>query len=210
MSKLERALGVSAVTRQVGAQGKPAARDRILLAAARRFASASYEEVSLRDIAGDVGVDVAYVHRSYGSKANLFEAALQAASGGTPLDDLGGVGRDAFAAALVARLVEKEQQRPIDGVDPMDIIIRSLASRNASDVLRDKARREFLQPIARRLEDQGELRASTIIALLMGFGIARDLLRLDPLVATENETQMRQLLEAAIDALAKTPLDAPS
>ena len=197
------------MTKKVGVQGK-SARDRILLAAVKRFASASYDEVSLRDIASDVGVDVAYVHRSYGSKANLFEAAIQAASGGAPLDELGDVGPDDFAAALVARLVEKERQRPIDGIDLMDIIIRSLASRNASDVLRDKARREFLKPIAGRLQDQGELRASTIIALLMGLGIARDLLRLDALVAPGNETQVRQLLEAAVDALANTPLDEPA
>ena len=92
--------GGSAVAKKVAVQGK-SARDRILLAAVRRFASASYEEVSLRDIASDVGVDVALRPSQLRFEANLFEAALQAAAGGTPFDELGDVAPDDFAAALV-------------------------------------------------------------------------------------------------------------
>jgi len=42
--------------------------DRILAAAVKRFATNSYEATGLRDIASDAGVDVAYVHRRFGSK----------------------------------------------------------------------------------------------------------------------------------------------
>lgn len=44
------------------------AKERILKAAIRRFARHSYEDTGLRDIANDADVDVAYVHRSFGSK----------------------------------------------------------------------------------------------------------------------------------------------
>jgi len=66
---------------------KPAAqpardtRERILEAAIRQFSRRSYEQTGLRDIATDVGVDVAYVHRCFGSKENLFAEALRAAIG---------------------------------------------------------------------------------------------------------------------------------
>ncbi|TXH17031.1 MAG: TetR/AcrR family transcriptional regulator, partial [Gammaproteobacteria bacterium] len=55
-----------------------ATRDRILNAAILRFARSSYESVGLRDIAADAGVDVAYVHRCFGSKERLFAESLEA------------------------------------------------------------------------------------------------------------------------------------
>jgi AcrR family transcriptional regulator len=45
-----------------------ATRDRILNAAMERFSRTSYEQTGLRDIAADVGVDVAYVHRCFARK----------------------------------------------------------------------------------------------------------------------------------------------
>ena len=52
-------------------------RGEILCAARRRFLAESYENVGLRDIAGDVGVDVALVGRYFGSKDALFREVLQ-------------------------------------------------------------------------------------------------------------------------------------
>ncbi len=52
----------------------------ILEAATVRFAHYSYEDTRLRDIAADVDVDVAFVHRSFGSKAQLFSEAVNAAA----------------------------------------------------------------------------------------------------------------------------------
>lgn len=54
-----------------------ATRRRIIDAAAARFARQSFEETGLREIAADAGVDVAYVHRSFGSKERLFEETLR-------------------------------------------------------------------------------------------------------------------------------------
>ncbi len=53
-------------------------RDRILKAAILRFSTHSYDHTGLRDIAADVGVDMAYVHRSFGSKEKLFYEAVKA------------------------------------------------------------------------------------------------------------------------------------
>ena len=49
------------------------------------FARMPYCDTSLRDIAAAAEVDVAYVHRSFGSKAEIFRHALAALD---PLDGL--------------------------------------------------------------------------------------------------------------------------
>lgn len=51
-------------------------RAEMLAAARRRFLMESYENVGLRDIARDVGVDVALVSRYFGSKEELFREVL--------------------------------------------------------------------------------------------------------------------------------------
>src|ERR1043166_5110328 len=60
---------------------RDAARTRRLLldAARRRFASTGYAATTVRDIADDVGVNVALVNRYFASKEGLFEACLAAA-----------------------------------------------------------------------------------------------------------------------------------
>ncbi|TDD19687.1 TetR/AcrR family transcriptional regulator [Nonomuraea diastatica] len=52
-----------------------ATRQALLEAARQRFARDRYEAVSVRDIAADVGVNVALVYRYFGSKAGLFAMA---------------------------------------------------------------------------------------------------------------------------------------
>ncbi|MEO3891515.1 helix-turn-helix domain-containing protein [Nonomuraea sp. B5E05] len=52
-----------------------ATRQSLLEAARQRFARDRYEAVSVRDIAADVGVNVALVYRYFGSKAGLFAMA---------------------------------------------------------------------------------------------------------------------------------------
>ena len=54
-------------------------RERILEAAIEHFSRRSYEETGLREIASAARVDVAYVHRCFGSKKRLFADAVSAA-----------------------------------------------------------------------------------------------------------------------------------
>ena len=65
-------------TRIIRPTAEDTTRERILKAAMLRFSTYSYEETGLRDIATDVGVDTAYVHRSFGSKEKLFREAVDA------------------------------------------------------------------------------------------------------------------------------------
>ena len=60
-------------------------KERILNAAMLLFARMPYSDTSLRDIAAAAEVDVAYVHRAFGSKAEIFRHALLALE---PIDDI--------------------------------------------------------------------------------------------------------------------------
>ena len=53
-----------------------ATRQAILDVARERFTAHSYDDVGMRDIAREVGVDAALVSRYFGSKEDLFTAAL--------------------------------------------------------------------------------------------------------------------------------------
>ena len=63
------------------AKNAAATRQAMLVAARRRFLQESYENVGLRDVAGDAGVDVALVSRYFGSKEELFKEVLRGDGG---------------------------------------------------------------------------------------------------------------------------------
>lgn len=176
---------------------KPNTRDLILQAAIARFCKNSYDETGLRDIAGDVGVDVAYVHRSFGSKERLFLAALDASTDGGVVEQMLS---DEPLSSTIACLVADTQTRKSQGTEPLDIILRSLSSQKASAILRDKVQAELVEKLSEKMTGPVELRASMIVAVLLGTGIARNLLKL-PAFETTPEHQIRQMVENILDAI---------
>lgn len=72
---------------------RASAKARILRAAMLLFARQPFSETSLREIATEAQVDVAYVHRAFGSKIEIFQQALHELhvvdpnqTEGTPMD----------------------------------------------------------------------------------------------------------------------------
>ncbi|MBY6411228.1 TetR/AcrR family transcriptional regulator [Rhodococcus sp. BP-252] len=56
--------------------GRSGTKDAILTVARRRFAEAGFDRASVRSIASDAGVDSALVHHYFGTKRDLFVAAV--------------------------------------------------------------------------------------------------------------------------------------
>jgi AcrR family transcriptional regulator len=56
--------------------GKTGTKDAILTVARRRFAETGFDGASIRSIASDAGVDSALVHHYFGTKRDLFVAAV--------------------------------------------------------------------------------------------------------------------------------------
>jgi AcrR family transcriptional regulator len=182
-----------------GHRGKSAETTRLaMLAAARgRFMRESYENVGLRDIAGDVGVDVALVSRYCGSKEELFREVL-------------GVGRkeilpadfsnDAIPAYLASLFLSQEDDAN-ENVERQLILLRSATSPTASKIVREALRRDVLIPLAERLGgDRPELRASSSMGVWMGMTIMRTIIAVESLDPPdpEIERKLRLLFEAAL------------
>jgi AcrR family transcriptional regulator len=181
-------------------QLKVTTRERILEAAIRRFSRQSYEATGLRDIAADVGIDVAYVHRSFGSKERLFAAALEASI--QPERFLAGNPRD-LAATLARQVLARDIVHGSDEIGPLDIVIHSLSSPEASRVLREAIVSDFINPLAGKLDCQTASPAALIAALLVGVGILRSVLGVAPLLDAE-QSVLERMMTDAIDGIIKT------
>jgi AcrR family transcriptional regulator len=162
-------------------------------AAIRRFSRQSYEATGLRDIAADVGIDVAYVHRSFGSKERLFAAAVEASI--QPERFLAGSPRD-LAATLARQVLARDIVQGSDEIGPLDIVIHSLSSPEASRVLREVIVNDFINPLAGKLDSRTASPAAMIAALLVGVGILRSVLGVAPLLEADRVFLERMLTDA--------------
>lgn len=176
-----------------------ATRARILHAAMLRFAQYPYEEARLRDIAADAGVDVAHVHRSFGSKALLFQQVLSSAFQARRMleEDDGPV-----AEHMVERVLEPSLDREMRLIDPLDIVIRSLLSREAIPIIREALLLELVEPLSRRLVVPAPQRAALLAACLGGISLFRNVLRVDPL---QDDDTLRPLVHGIITAALGEP-----
>lgn len=173
-------------------------RDRILNAAIARFSRHSYEATGLRDIAADVGIDVAYVHRSFGSKERLFAAAVEASL--QPERFFAGAKAD-----LATDLTNHVLVRDADEIAPLDIVVHSLSSPEAASVLREVVVRNFITPLANKLEMSSQTPASLIASLLLGVGILRSVLGVAPLCDADRAALQQMLAEQVASLCAAKP-----
>lgn len=153
------------------------AKERILQAAIRRFSSQAYEETGLRDIAADAEVDVAYVHRSFGSKEQLFAEVLVAT---VQPERLLCSDPRSFSHHLVGEVFQRHSISSNPDTGPLAILVRSLSSPAAASVIRESILRDLIEPMGQHLEEPAKLRTSVICALLLGVGLLRDVVKIPP------------------------------
>ena len=175
-------------------------RSEILAAARGRFLAESYENVGLREIAGDVGVDVALVSRYFGSKDNLFREVLRAGKEEKFKLDIPAAELPAYLASLVAR---QEECAESEQIEKLLIILRSASSPVASEIVRETVRCDVLEPLARLLggPDAAE-RAALILSILFGSTLLCTIMGMEPCI--DDDAAMRakltRLFEAALAA----------
>lgn len=175
-----------------------ATRDAILQAAAVRFAADSYDEVGLRDIAKDVGVDPALISRYFGSKEDLFAEVLDACYAGKDLTD---GDRATFGQRIADELVFGE--KPAEKFRGMLITLRSAGSQKAMDVVQSSTNRRFIDPLAAWLGgDEPQVRARLLASLMMGTSLGKTLtggLSLTPAQSETMRDRMAIMLQAIVD-----------
>lgn len=123
-----------------------ATRAALLAAATAHFARDSYDNVSLREIAADAGVDVALVSRYFGGKEELFEAVLAACP---PPDSLFEGHPSKFGERVARMLVDEPQEN--EKLDIILVLLRSASSHGAAEAIRRWGDERFYGPFARWL-----------------------------------------------------------
>ncbi|MDF3607484.1 TetR family transcriptional regulator [Paracoccus sp. DMF-8] len=171
------------------------AKTRILRAAMLLFARTPFSETSLRDIAAEAQVDVAYVHRAFGSKAEIFRQALKAAS---PLDDL--FAQPADPDTVLERLCERAFTRDPDCVEDVEMLhlaMQSCSCSEARSILEDLIRTEIARPLADVFGHKDTGRAMLATSFLNGV-ITMRLLFGSESMRNMPKDQMKALLVAAL------------
>lgn len=172
-------------------------RDRILAAAMKRFCTQSYSETGLRDIAADAEVDVAYVHRCFGSKQQLFAEALRKAALSDHFPD---ETSDDLAELLTRRLLSRTSAR--EAQDPLEIAVHSFSCPEAVEVHRAFVTDDLIGPLAEHLESPAKHRAALMVAFLAGVTILRDVVGIKELGGGER-SKVAPIVRDVFQAIAK-------
>lgn len=165
--------------------GSPDTRSQILEAARTEFAERGYESTSMRGIAGRAGVNAALLHHYFGTKEQLFVAAVE-----LPFDP------DDVAAAMASVPQGRRGEqlvRTFFGIweepsrrEPILALLRSaLAHESAAALLRQFGTRVMVPRVTPSVRGpDAELHAEAAVSHLIGLALARYVLKVEPLAST--------------------------
>lgn len=175
-----------------------ATRAAILAAARERFAQESYDEVGLRDIARDVGVDAALVSRYFGSKEDLFTAVLDSCENGAELME---GDRSSFGERVAREAID--EARGGSRLRGLLILLRSVGSTRATELVQRTGAERFLNPFADWVGGpDAAVRARLAAALVMGMAVSREItggFAMTPGECERMRDRMAALLQDIID-----------
>ncbi|MER5687204.1 TetR family transcriptional regulator [Streptomyces sp. NPDC002205] len=166
----------------------PGARERILEAARTEFAERGYDKTSIRGIAKKAGVDAALVHHYFGTKDEVFAAAIEVSfepalvipailSGGT-----NGLGE------RLARYFIGVWENPASRAPLLAIMRSALTHEAAAKVLRGFVLRRLLERIAEALDvPDATFRAELAASHMIGIAMLRYVIKAEPLASAEPE-----------------------
>ncbi len=164
--------------------GVSGTREAILDAARRAFAEQGYQHATIRGVADLAGVDPALVHHYFGTKQDLFVAAVELPV--NPIEQL---------MAVLADEPDQIGERIVEGFlsiwdhaadqSPLLALVRSaVGDEHAAAMLREFITEEVLGQIAHRLgSPDAKLRATLVGSQLMGMAMARYIVKVEPLAS---------------------------
>ena len=168
--------------------GDSCTRDDILAAAREQFAERGFDRATIRGIAGAAGVDPALVLHYFGSKDELFGAALHVpAEPGEVLKRV--MSRDVtdMGASIVRTFLEAWE--PEESRDPLVAMVRSaMTNETAMTLVREYLGRRVFAPITKALGlPDAELRATLVGSQFIGLAMMRYIARIEPLASASVE-----------------------
>lgn len=167
------------------------------MAAAAEFAEHGLDGTSMRGVARRAGVDPALVHHYFASKEELFTESVVAAQYlPVALRALSDVSRE-DAAETVVRTVLAVWGR-MDGRGGLRAVVASVVrSEAARDLLRELVLRRLLLPLTWRLGvDEPERRAALVASQVIGLGMVRYVVEIEPLASADDETVVAEIAPA--------------
>ncbi|MEU4171769.1 TetR family transcriptional regulator [Streptomyces sp. NPDC026665] len=171
-------------------------RAAILDAARRRFAAHGFERTTIRAVAADAGIDPSMVMRYFGSKARLFDAALDI---DLNLPDLSATPADELAETVVRHFLRRWEH---DGAD--DALLLLLRSAVTNGRAAQRMREIFAGQVAPSLGEAHAEKAGLISTQLLGLALTRQMLRI-PGVARMTSEEVVAAYAPAIRSMLQSP-----
>jgi AcrR family transcriptional regulator len=172
----------------------------ILAAARRLFAARGYQATTVRAIAAAAGVTPAMIHHFYGSKRQVFLAAIR-----MPLDPvqvLAGLRTgppEEFPERFVRTFVAA-WAAPETGPALRSMVRSAIADDEQAAALRAFASSELLPPTAAAL-GLADDRLAAALSIMIGQAVARSIIRIDQLAALSDEEVVARYVPAVRAAL---------
>jgi AcrR family transcriptional regulator len=177
--------------------GPSSTRSEILVSARTLFASRGYHGTTVRDIAADAGVNAALVHHYFGSKEQVFVAAMNLPL--NPADLISRLRDGGPRAALgerVVRLFARTWRDPATG-QPLQALLRTAASTEQGATMMRQFVEEVMLPRVSAELGVSRVRAAGAFSQLIGFALAATILRTEPL-ASASEDEVVALLAPSV------------
>ncbi|MEU6625883.1 TetR family transcriptional regulator [Streptomyces litmocidini] len=172
----------------------PGARERILEAARAQFAERGYDKASVRGIAKAAGVDPALVHHYFGTKDEVFAAAIEVSFEPTAVVPAILCGPREAIGERLARFFIGVWENPASRAPLLAIVRSALTHEAAAKVLRTFVLRRLLERIAAELDvpDPG-FRAELAASHMIGIVIMRYVIQVEPLASVDPERIVEQV-----------------
>lgn len=173
-------------------------RDKLLNEARRLFWKQGYSAVSLRDISGAAGVDVALVARYFGSKLGLFEATLDGAFDWPEMFE-------SEEKSAIDVTVEKfsDPEKEAHSLAIIQMVLMNAPDPEVGEIVHSRVSSEFVAPICARLGPQAdEQNVALWMSVLLGLSVARSSRHMPGIgdrTPEEFARQVRHMISAALD-----------
>ncbi|HEY2983916.1 MAG TPA: TetR family transcriptional regulator [Jatrophihabitantaceae bacterium] len=177
--------------------GPSSTRPEILAAARTLFASRGYHATTVRDIAAEAGVNAALVHHYFGSKDQVFVAAMNLPL--NPADLISRLrygGPRAQLGERVVRLFARTWRDPATG-QPLQALLRAAASTEQGATMMRQFVEDVMLPRVSAELVVSRMRAAGAFSQLIGFALAATILRTEPL-ASASEDELVALLAPSV------------
>ncbi|MEU6488053.1 TetR family transcriptional regulator [Streptomyces sp. NPDC046887] len=170
------------------AEDGPGARERILAAARAEFAARGYDKTSMRGIAKEAGVDAALVHHYFGSKDEVFAAAIEVTfEPALVVSAVVGAGPEGVGERL-ARFFLALWEDPAARAPLLAVLRSAMTNEAAAKVLRGFLLRRLLERVAGELDvPDPRFRAELAASHMVGIAVLRYVIQVEPMASADPE-----------------------